>query len=53
VSLAPGKYYVLASRTPFDRTPETIGRLWGARDKGKEVELAPGATVEAVTSPVN
>ena len=53
VALAPGKYYVLASRTPFDRTPETIGRLWGARDKGKEVELAPGATVEAVTSPVN
>lgn len=52
-TIAPGKYYVLASRTPFDRTPETIALLWGARDKGKEIEIAPGATVEAATSLVN
>jgi len=52
-TIAPGKYYVLASRTPFDRTPETIALLWGARDKGKEIEIAAGATVEAATSPVN
>jgi glutathione S-transferase len=46
-AMAPGRYYVLASRTPFDRTPETIARLWGTRDKGKEIEVAPGATADA------
>jgi hypothetical protein len=49
-AMAPGRYYVLASRTPFDRTPETIARLWAGRDKGKEVEVAPGATADGVVS---
>ena len=50
-AIAPGRYIVLASRTPFDRTPETIARLWGARDRGREVDVAPGATADAPVFP--
>ncbi|MEO8097454.1 MAG: carboxypeptidase-like regulatory domain-containing protein [Acidobacteriota bacterium] len=51
-SLAPGKYYVLASRTPFDRTPETIGGLWRARVKAKDIEIAPKARVDVTIEPI-
>ncbi|HTP88628.1 MAG TPA: carboxypeptidase-like regulatory domain-containing protein [Bryobacteraceae bacterium] len=42
--LAPGKYYVIPSRTAFDHSPETIDRLWGSRASAHEVDLTAGAT---------
>jgi hypothetical protein len=52
-ALAPGHYYVLA--TPSDVTdwsPESIGKLWGARLKAHEVEVGPNATVQVTLEPV-
>ena len=40
--LAPGKYLVLASEQAFDRTPETVGRVWNSRSRAKELELEAG-----------
>lgn len=48
---APGKYYLLASETPVDKSPESIGRLWRARLQAKEIEVGPNATVEVTLSP--
>ena len=45
--LAPGKYYVLASAVANDNTPEMVANLRRARTKAKEVEVKPGATVQA------
>jgi hypothetical protein len=42
---ASGKYYVLATETPIDQSPECIAKLWRARIKSKEVELKPGGAV--------
>jgi len=50
--LAPGKYYVVASSTPFDTTPERIGRLWQLHTSAQEVELGPGATVQITLVPM-
>jgi hypothetical protein len=46
VVLAPGKYYVIASDVPFDRSPETISRLWRGRTSVKQVDLAPSGSVQ-------
>jgi hypothetical protein len=43
--LAPGKYYVLATETPIDQSPECIAKLWRVRIKSKEVDLSPGGAV--------
>lgn len=40
--ISRGKYYVIASRTPFDRSPETLTALLRGRQKAKEVELDAG-----------
>jgi len=50
--LPPGKYYVVASSTPFDMTPESIGRLWQLHNRAQEVELGPGATVQVTLTPM-
>lgn len=50
--LAPGKYYVVASSTPFDMTPESIGRLWQLHNRAQEVELGPGATAQVTLTPL-
>lgn len=39
-ALAPGKYFAIALRTPVDATPEAVGKLWQARAKAKEVQIA-------------
>jgi protocatechuate 3,4-dioxygenase beta subunit len=46
-TLAPGKYYVAASAEPTDRTPESIGKLWRARNRFKEVDLPPNGAAQA------
>jgi hypothetical protein len=50
-TLAPGKYFVLATGETIDRSPETIGRLWKARNRGEEVELAPNGKLSVTLSP--
>jgi hypothetical protein len=50
--LAPGKYYVVASSTPFDMTPESIGQLWQLHTRAQEVELGPGAAVQITVVPI-
>jgi hypothetical protein len=38
--LAPGKYLVLASPAPVDRSVESVDRVFRARGRAKEIELA-------------
>ncbi len=49
-TLAPGKYFVLAASETVDRSPETIGKLWRARNRGEAVELAPNGKASATLS---
>ena len=51
-TLAPGKYYVVATNEVFDATPESIGRLWRARNHFQEIELAPKGSAQATLQPV-
>jgi hypothetical protein len=46
-ALAPGKYYVVASDSGPDKTPETIAKLVAARSRVDPVEVGPNATVTA------
>jgi hypothetical protein len=51
-AVAPGKYYVLAGAEVTDlRAPENIGKLWRARPKAVEVELASHRTVQVTLRP--
>jgi protocatechuate 3,4-dioxygenase beta subunit len=52
ITLPPGKYYVAATGDSMDATPETIGKVWRARNRFKEVDLAPGASAQATLEPV-
>ncbi len=45
--VAPGNYYVIATPTPPDRTPETIGKLLRARGQSGPVVVPPGGTANA------
>jgi hypothetical protein len=40
-SLAPGKYYAVATSDGIDKSPETIARLWRARTGAQEVDISP------------
>ena len=44
-ALAPGKYYVMATTTDPDRSPEFIGKLLAMRTQIDPVEIGAGATV--------
>ena len=50
-ALAPGKYLVLASTTPIDMSPESIGKLFQARTRAQEITLAPNANVSVTLAP--
>jgi hypothetical protein len=50
-TLAPGKYFVLATSETVDRSPETTGKLWKARNRGEEVEIAPNSNASATLAP--
>jgi hypothetical protein len=50
-ALAPGKYLVLASTTPVDTSPESIGKLYLARTHAQEKTLAPNANVSVTLAP--
>lgn len=51
-TLAPGKYYVVATNETFDATPESIGRLWRFRNHFQEVELTPNGSAQLTLQPV-
>jgi hypothetical protein len=50
-ALAPGKYHILASTTPLDMSPESIGKLFQARSRAQEITLAPNANVTVTLAP--
>jgi hypothetical protein len=50
-TLAPGKYFVLATGETIDRSPETTRKLWKARSRGEEAELAPNGRLSVTLSP--
>jgi hypothetical protein len=43
--LAPGKYLVLSSSAPVDRSVESVERVFRSRSKASEADLGPGANV--------
>ncbi len=45
-TLAPGKYLVIASSTWMDQGGDMLGRIWRARNKAKEIDVGPRATVD-------
>ncbi len=45
--LPPGKYYVLATPAPPDRSPEAIGKLLHARTQSDPFVLPPGGNISA------
>lgn len=49
--IAPGKYYVITTTTPLNRTPEIATKLWHARGSAEMVELGPNATVQVSRTP--
>jgi Carboxypeptidase regulatory-like domain len=50
-TMAPGKYLVFGSTTPFDRTPERVGTLWRSRTQATACELAPRASLQLTVVP--
>jgi len=50
-TLPPGKYVVLATGDTIDRSPEIIGKLWKARNRGEEVTLAPNGNPSVALAP--
>jgi hypothetical protein len=50
-TLAPGRYFALASYASIDRSPETIGKLWRARSRAKEIALEPNMTAQVTLEP--
>jgi hypothetical protein len=45
-TLAPGKYYVVATEDSYDMTPESIGKLWQSHARYQEVDLNPLAAAQ-------
>lgn len=52
-SLRPGKYFVAATAERMNPTPDSIGALWRARTRFKEVELAPNGSTEVALTPIS
>lgn len=51
-TLAPGKYYAMATEDSYDATVESIGKLWRSRNRYKEVDVAPSAAAQVNLEPV-
>ena len=50
-TLAPGKYFALASNDTIDRSPEMISKLWKGRNRAEEVEIAPNGKASVTLTP--
>jgi len=44
--LAPGKYFVLTTPEPVDRSVDRINKLWARRSQAKDIEVTPSSTVQ-------
>jgi hypothetical protein len=49
--IAPGKYYVIATTSPVNRSPTVFAKLWRARSATNLVELAPNTTAQLTRVP--
>lgn len=52
-TLAPGKYFVVATEDSYDMTPESIGKLWQSHARYQEVDLNPLAAAQITLQPTN
>jgi hypothetical protein len=50
-TLAPGKYFVVATENSYDMTPESIGKLWQSHARYQEVDLNPLAAAQVTLQP--
>jgi hypothetical protein len=50
--LAPGKYFVLATSVPVDKTPESIQRVTRVRSRAQEIEIGQNSTVSVPLAPM-
>jgi len=50
-TLPPGKYFVLATNDMIDKSPEVIGKLWKARNRGAEIEITAGGKASVKLAP--
>jgi hypothetical protein len=50
-TLAPGKYYVLATESPISTTYESINHLWLNRSRAAEVEAGAGQGLQVTVEP--
>ena len=51
-TLAPGRYYVLATNDHLDLTEDNMAKLLKLRIRGQEVELGSKATVQITVTPI-
>jgi hypothetical protein len=49
--IAPGQYYVIATTSPVNRSPDAFAKLWRARSATNMVELAPNFTAQVTRTP--
>ncbi len=52
-SIAPGKYYLLATNSSVDRTPETLTKLLRSRTRAQEAELQPSGSLQMTLQPMD
>jgi hypothetical protein len=49
--IAPGKYYVIATTSPVNRSRDVFDKLWRARSSSDIVDLGPNATTQVTRTP--
>jgi hypothetical protein len=49
--IAPGKYVVIATTSPVNRSLEVFRKLWQARSTNEVVELAPNGSAQLTRIP--
>jgi hypothetical protein len=52
-TLAPGKYYVVATEDALDYTPESIDKLWMSHTRYQAIDLAPHGSAQVNLRPAS
>lgn len=52
-TLAPGKYFVVATEDSYDMTPESIGKLWQSHTRYQEVDLGASGQAQVILQPAS
>lgn len=50
-TIAPGKYYAVATDEPLDYRPETLDKIWQSHSRYQEFEVGPHGTAQVVLKP--